>query len=150
MGQASGFRTRAVTASSCRSSCDIRSCRVANAVAVVINNAAIATSTVTLMTSWRPSVRRPKGSGRRSASGVLGLTVCDTLFLRSLFEVGPRRANLVMAGLSSLLVFVPNAANRSVELSDRFVDLMQRHTDHQRGRVRTADNDPIADDAVVS
>jgi drug/metabolite transporter (DMT)-like permease len=40
-----------------------------------------------------------------AASGVLGLTVCDTLFLRSLLEVGPRRANLVMAGLSSLLVF---------------------------------------------
>jgi drug/metabolite transporter (DMT)-like permease len=41
-----------------------------------------------------------------AASGVLGLTVCDTLFLRSMFEVGPRRANLLMAGLSSLLVFV--------------------------------------------
>ena len=41
-----------------------------------------------------------------AGSGVLGLTVCDTLFLRALFEVGPRRANLVMAGLASMLVFV--------------------------------------------
>jgi len=38
-------------------------------------------------------------------SGVLGLTVCDSFFLRSIMEIGPRRATL-LALLAPCLVFV--------------------------------------------
>ena len=37
-------------------------------------------------------------------SGLVGLTLCDTFFLRAMMEIGPRRATLLMA-LSPVLVF---------------------------------------------
>ena len=40
------------------------------------------------------------------ASGVVGLSVCDTFFLRAILEIGPRKATLIMAGLAPGLVFV--------------------------------------------
>jgi drug/metabolite transporter (DMT)-like permease len=40
------------------------------------------------------------------ASGLVGLSVCDTFFLRAILEVGPRAATLVMAGLAPALVFL--------------------------------------------
>jgi drug/metabolite transporter (DMT)-like permease len=40
-----------------------------------------------------------------AASGLLGLTICDTFFLRAILEIGPRRAGVVMT-LAPVLVFV--------------------------------------------
>ena len=47
----------------------------------------------------------PRATALLAASGVLGLSVCDTFFLRSILELGPRRATLIMAGLAPGLVF---------------------------------------------
>jgi len=38
-------------------------------------------------------------------SGILGLTICDTYFLRAMMEIGPRRATLVML-LAPVLIFL--------------------------------------------
>lgn len=38
-------------------------------------------------------------------SGIVGLTVCDTFFLRAMMEIGPRRATLVML-LAPVLIFL--------------------------------------------
>src|SRR4029434_1458370 len=67
-----GLRSRAVTVSSWRSSCDIHNCWAARAVAVVINSAARATSPVTLKTSCRPSVPRLSVTARGNGYGVRG------------------------------------------------------------------------------
>jgi drug/metabolite transporter (DMT)-like permease len=52
-----------------------------------------------------PQGLSPRATAYLAASGVLGLTICDTYFLRSILELGPRRATLIMAGLAPGLVF---------------------------------------------
>lgn len=52
-----------------------------------------------------PTGLSPRALMLLTASGVVGLTVCDTYFLRSILELGPRRATLIMAGLAPGLVF---------------------------------------------
>ena len=60
---------------------------------------------VVLSGSPWPRGLSPRATAYLAASGVLGLTVCDTFFLRSILELGPRRATLIMAGLAPGLVF---------------------------------------------
>ncbi len=40
-----------------------------------------------------------------AVSGILGLTICDSYFLRAMMEIGPRRATLIML-LAPVLVFL--------------------------------------------
>lgn len=78
--------------------------------AVNLAKNSIATALLVVTVAAVPSLAWPTGIAATPflllvLSGVVGLTVCDSFFLRSIMEIGPRRATLI-ALLAPCLVFI--------------------------------------------
>jgi drug/metabolite transporter (DMT)-like permease len=79
----------------------------AAAVGLVKNATAALAFTVAILLVWRTPWPTEMPGGAQAlfiASGVAGLAICDTFLIRSLMEIGPRRATLLML-LAPVFVF---------------------------------------------